>query len=329
MPRADLHLTPEDPPVSEHLQAANEDFDIAAQVFAEPCCLDMTNEDYHAHPALSSTGARTLVKECPAVYQYERQHGRHSEAFDIGSAVHLLVLEPHLFDARVVACGPDFTTKDAKAKRAAAYADGLIPLRDGDMETVRNMRAALQADPMAAAAFTGGSAEQSLFWVDPEFGIPCRTRPDYLPQHTRYLIDLKTAATSHPAEFEKDAAKFGYYAQASWYLDGVEAVSGVRPERFAFVVVAKKPPHLVTVHWVTPEALQWGAIENRYARGVYAYCTATNNWPGYTQQVDQPARAFDLTIPGWKVRDMETRHSLGGYEPPPLPETYIQMEAAE
>lgn len=294
-------------------------------IISEPCCVDMPAEEYHRHFALSSTGSRTIAKECPALYQYERENPRHSDAFDIGSAVHLLVLEPHLFNERVVACGPDFTSKAAREKRDAAYEEGLIPLRDADLTLVRNMRAALQADPMAAAAFTGGKAEQSLFWRDPEFGIPCRTRPDYLPPHTRYLIDLKSAISSNPVDFAKDAAQYGYAAQASHYLDGVEAVFGRRPEKFAFIVVAKKPPHLVTVHWVTPAALAWGAVENRYARGVYAWCQHTGHWPGYVPQLDAPPQAFDLNLPPWKLRELEVRYEAGGFEPPPIP---TEQEAA-
>jgi len=284
-----------------------------------PHIVDMPAALYHRHPALSSTGARTLARECPAVYQHKRENPERKQAFDIGSATHLLTLEPHLFDAGVVLCGPDFKTKGAQEQRDAAYAADRIPLRDGDLDLIRDMRAALQADPIASTAFVGGEAERSLFWTDPEFGIRCRTRPDYLPPHNRYLVDLKASATSNPADFAKDAARFGYHAQASFYLDGAEATRGFRPERFAFVVVSKEPPHLVTTHWVDAEALAWGAIENRFARGVFAWCERAGVWPSYAPDITAPAQAFTLTLPGWKRRELEQRHEAGGFEPPAQP----------
>ena len=55
---------------------------------------DLPEADYHAHPALSSTGARRLLRPgCPALFDWERQHPRPAtEAMKLGRAAHREVL---------------------------------------------------------------------------------------------------------------------------------------------------------------------------------------------------------------------------------------------
>ena len=70
-----------------------------------PGIYEMPADIYHAdpcpEPSLSSTGARTLANGTPATYWHERQNPKQKRVFDIGTAGHLMVLEPHLFDQRV------------------------------------------------------------------------------------------------------------------------------------------------------------------------------------------------------------------------------------
>lgn len=294
----------------------------------KPGIYEIPADTYHRHTeSLSSTGARMIVNDCPATFRWKMDNPENKREFDIGTATHLLVLEPERFAERVVIVrghtkkgdySPGYGTDDARAQRDAAYAAGKTPLLEEEMELVRSMRAALHAHPIASKAFVGGQAEKSLFWHDAEFGITCRTRPDYLPPHNRYLVDLKTAASSDPEDFARAAADMGYHMQADWYLDGLQSLTGTRPEKFAFVAVSKKPPHLVTVHWVSTEALQWGAVQNRYARGVFAWCMEHNEWPGYVQTIGKPGEAYTLNLPAWKLKELQNKHDLGAFEPPPV-----------
>lgn len=287
----------------------------------------MDAETYHGEPcdapSLGSTGARTLASECPAAFRFAVHQEK--AAFDIGSATHLLVLEPEQFKARVqVVIGHtkkgdpsyDYTTADAKEQREAAREAGKIPLLMDEYDDVQAMREAVFSDPIAKLAFSGGAAEQSMFWRDPEFGFWCKTRPDYLPAHRRYLVDLKTSTTANPEAFAKAAVNFGYHQQAAWYLDGVEAVTGERPERFAFIVVSKKPPYLVSTCWLDEEAIEWGRILNRYARGVFAWCLDRNEWPAYRPVLTGQPAAFTISLPAFALRDLQARHEAGAFIPP-------------
>lgn len=287
----------------------------------KPGIYTMPAEAYHAdpcpEPSLSSSGARALATGTPAAYWHERHNPPVKRVFEFGTAGHLMVLEPEEFARRVATLDfDDYRTKAAQEARDMARAEGRVPLLAKEAAAVAEMRAALWADPVAGKAFEGGTAEQAMFWRDAETGAWCRTRPDYLPPHRRYLVDYKTSVSADPREFGKRMLDYGYHQQAAWYLDGVEAVSGERPERFAFVVQEKTAPYLVSVCWVDPEALEIGRELNRYALGLFAWCLRRGEWPGYRDTAGAPPRAFTVNLPGWAIAEHQRRSEAGAFLPP-------------
>lgn len=290
----------------------------------KPGFYDLSNEAYHGDccdaPSLSSSGAVTLIESCPARFwfdsylnpQFEKEH---SKAFDIGSAAHLLALEPHDFDARIVRIDADsYRTVASRDQRDEAYKLNKIPLLPQELETVRGMRAAIQRHPIAKEAFVGGQAEKTLAWKDAETGIWCKVRPDYMPLGADYLIDYKTAASAHPDQFERQAAGMGYYQRAAWYMDGVEALTGKRPKDFYLVVQEKEAPYLISVFKYDFTALEWGNIRNAKARAIFADCLKRNEWPGYRPIGSTKDTAFDLTLPSWTEKQLEQKHGLGAFD---------------
>ena len=89
---------------------------------------DLPDPEYHAHPALSSSGARKLLPpSCPARFKWERDNPPPSRpALDIGSAAHKQVLG--VGADIVVVEADDWKTKAAQETRKAAYAAVQIPL---------------------------------------------------------------------------------------------------------------------------------------------------------------------------------------------------------
>jgi hypothetical protein len=290
-------------------------------MITEPGFYDISAAEYHADPchpmSLSSTGARTLIRDCPAQFMWDRDNPPEKREFDIGNAAHLLVLQPDRYEAAIfrVDAG-DYRTKDARAQRDGARENGRIPLTRAEAEMVDAMRNAIFTHPVAGKAFANGHTEQSIFWRDSEFGIWCRTRPDFLPAHRRYLVDLKTATSADPEDFTRAVLTYGYHQQAAWYMDGVEAVTGTRPERFAFVVVSKKPPYFVTVCWLDDEMIGWGQVLNRRAKGLFAWCLHYRTWPAYRPEITGPPAAFTISMPDWARRRLEEQDEAGAFEPP-------------
>lgn len=290
-----------------------------------PGIYDMSAAEYHADPcapmSLSSSGARTIIKECPALFKYRRENQENKNCFDFGSAGHLMVLEPKKFSEEVSIINADsYRMKAAKEERDAIREDGKIPLLAKEAEKLQAMREAIWCDPVARMAFDDGQPEKSLFWKDTEFGIWCRSRPDFIPSSGRYLVDYKTAASANPNDFMRSVMSYGYHQQAAWYLEGYHAVTGKRPDAFWFIVQMKEPPFLVSICRLDEQALLMGETLSRKAKGTFAWCLKNDSWPGYQPQVDEKARVFDIAPPPWALREYEAKMELGSYEPPKFSE---------
>ena len=286
--------------------------------------------DYHAVRALSASGAWLLVEECAAKFLWRSPWNplyvpEAKTDFDIGVAAHLAVLEPQRqADSTVLIEAGDYRTTKAREAREAARAAGKVPLLPYQFDIVRAIAGSLRAHPIASQAFVGGEAEVTLIWSDPETGIPCKARPDYLPAHGRWLVDLKTALSANPRSWRDQAYRLGYHARAAWYLDGTEAVLGQAPDEYWFVIVEKEPPYLVSVTSFDEEALRWGRIANRKACQLFARSAAANDWPGYRDPGQNHDRAFRIGLPPWAIYQLQDREEAGEFTPEALPDPALR-----
>lgn len=260
---------------------------------------DLPDADYHAHGALSSSGARTLLKPGgPALYAWRRAHPEpHKSAYDLGHAAHLQVLGagPRV----LVVDAADWRTKAAKEARADAYEQGAVPLLLAQYEDVRAMAEALRNHPLAGPLLDRdrGTAEQSLFWTDRATGVPCRARIDWrtqLADGRTVVVDYKTTTSAAPDALARSVATYGYHVQGAFYLDGARAV-GLADEHAVFLLIAqeKTPPYLPVVRQLDAAAMRIGHAEARRAREIWRDCTEAGVWPGY------PAEAEFLSLPTW------------------------------
>jgi hypothetical protein len=261
---------------------------------------DLSNETYHADPALSSSGARLLLPpSSPAKYRWERDHGETTKrVYELGTAAHTYVLgtgQP----IRLIQ-HTRWDTKIAKEAVAAARAEGFIPVKPEEFAMLGGMTTALQEHPLASALLDPGSGvpEVSIFWEDEETGVRLRCRPDWVPYTQDGLMllpDYKTARTAEPRSWARQAASFGYPQQDAWYRDAVIAAGLAEEVRFLFILQEKDPPYLVSVVELEPEDVEIGRALNRQAIEVFADCLATDTWPSYTD----PNEATRVAMPRW------------------------------
>ena len=257
---------------------------------------DMPEHEYHAHPALSSTGARRIL-ESPARFKWDQTHRVQKRDFDVGHAVHAKVLgvgspvEVLDFDS--------FRTKASQEARDAAYEAGRVPMLAKDMYPINAMTEAVLSHRVARELFEQpGHAEASVFATDPETDVGMRARFDYLPDFTAptpTAVDLKTAVNASPDGFAKVAAEYRYDIQEEWYRLTYSLAGGDFGMPFKFVVVEKRAPYLVGVYSLAQEFAELGRGRVRDALNVYAECLATDMWPGYPVDVDP------LQPPTWLI----------------------------
>jgi hypothetical protein len=278
--------------------------EILAEV-TEPGVYELTEAEYHADPvpggSLSASGAKLLLPpSCPALYRYRRDHPLIKAEFDFGTAAHKLVLGAGQPICRL--SYDDWRTKAAQAARDEARAQGYVPVLEPDWQRVEAMAAAIRAHPVAGQLFdpARGTAEQSLFWQDPDYGIWRRARPDWIlnPRSIggRFVIaDYKTTTDASPAAIRKTIANLNYHMQAAWYTDALEQFYDLGPA-FLFVFQEKTPPYLITIAELDDDATRAGRARNRDACEIWRDCTQAGVWPGYTDDIEL------ITLPPWAAR---------------------------
>lgn len=269
-----------------------------------PSLIDgMPDAEYHGDPvpggSLSSTGARILAKQPPAIYDHWRKTAQPpKKTFDLGHAVHSLALGFGLgievYPDDVLARNGAASTDAARSFAADARARGCVPMKADEAREARAMADALLAHPIAGPLLSGeGKPEQSLFWRDAATGVACRARIDWLPpvsESGRILnVDLKTARDASPAGFSKAIGEHGHHQQFAHYEDGLSATTGAESVASAWIVIESHAPYLVAVHQSPLIDLQRARALNDRARRIYAECQQSGYWPGYPERVQMTA----------------------------------------
>ena len=264
--------------------------------------VDMPEENYHRHPALSYSGAKLLLTECPAIYKHRLEHPITKYAWDFGHAAHKLVLG---VGADIVEVDADsWRTKAAKDAADQARAEHKVPLLNEDVAKARAMAAVVHAHPLASALFNPerGTPERNLFWEDLATDTPLRARLDWLPNNECepfILADYKTG-DANPRKFSKAAADYMYFMQAAAYSEAVQTL-GLHPyPAFLFVVQSKTPPYPVTVIELDDAAMDAGRVQWRKAIDIYRRCIDTDTWPTYSSEVEL------VSLPYWYLRQLES-----------------------
>jgi hypothetical protein len=257
---------------------------------------DIPNEEYHNGPGISSSGIKKLL-DCPRKFHWEYILGNRepaSDAMELGTLFHTAVLEPDKFKDSFLVNDDHRSSKAFKEFKADH--PGEIIIKTPQMEQLRLMFDAVMAHPVARALLeSAGAVEQSYAWTDKDTGTLCKVRPDKLSLYKgrKLLVDLKTAATARPEDYEKAIYNFHYHLSAAMYLEGV--VENNDPhEAFVHIVVEKKAPFITEVYNLDQKAMETGMEQFRVGLELYKECTKTGVWPGYTD-----GTINDIGIPYW------------------------------
>jgi hypothetical protein len=253
--------------------------------------LDVPELTYHTDTkTLSASGAKTLLRD-PERFAWERDNGRPPKAaFDLGGVVHALVLRSGDERIRVIDAY-DWKTKAAQEGRKAAHAAGLTPINRAEFLQATKIARAVRRHPLASSLFTNGKAEASLYWSDPETGVACRARVDWLRDDM--IVDLKTAryGTGTADTFGRQAASFNYPLPAAVYTEAVEVLTG-KTLPFITVTVETSPPYLVRAYRYTDADLDSGRAQWHEALREYAAREKSGDWT-------VPAEIDLIALPAW------------------------------
>lgn len=251
----------------------------------------MPIQDYHAETAYKSKSMLCELADCPARYNYIYNQGGvkpKTKSLRLGNAVHVLALEPELWNAGYhVLPTTYFDDKGVQKefrqdKRMQSYQDemfaaGYDAVRDEETgkvkdfvpsakaktiitvkekEIVERMAEAVLKHPTARALLgSPGYVESSIFWEveeeDEETGVKRIIKKRCRPDDTKnngLLLDIKTAASVKPEFFFKSASELHYDLSPALSFEGYTALHGKEPDNYVFIAVENVEPHLVEIY---------------------------------------------------------------------------------
>ena len=198
--------------------------------FADGVYFGLPEDDYHADPALGSSGIKDLNID-PLTYwkksplNPDREEKEDTPALMFGDAVHKLLLEGPDVYRKIYAEKPEgmsFSKKDGKAWKAEH--DGFKILDADQSKQLHAIKDAADRTGLTTA-LQGGFSEVSVFWTDDE-GFRRKARFDKLKVGA--AIDLKTFenTTGRPLD---DAvgwaiAQNGYLISGVWYSEAINVL---------------------------------------------------------------------------------------------------------
>ena len=215
---------------------------------------DMTNEQYHAHEAISSSDVKAV--HSTSAYHWLYKTYKRSAAFDLGTAVHALILEPH---ADLIVRGPeDRRGNKWKEEAAAAEMNGQLLLTEADYDKSRAIADAVISTPVGQTMQSERTInEASIFATCSHTGLQIKTRPDSYWQERGIIYDVKTTQDASPIGLGREVVKYNYALQAAFYLH-VCREAGLPAKQFVFAAVEKEPPYATCVHMLSDDYIAWG-----------------------------------------------------------------------
>ncbi len=267
-------------------------------------------EEYHKAFAVGSTSLRTLINQSPAHYLHNRENPTEpTPAQKLGTAIHLAALEPHTFKANTlvepvfegrtkkgeITTNPNAT--EVKDKRDKWYMEnhGKHIVSQEQFDCVQGILNSLSKHKQASKLVAAGAAEESYFWKDPETGIFCKARPDFL-REGHIMVDIKSTRDASYHSFQKDIAEHGYHVQAAMYLDGVSNVLGHHFDKFVIIAVEKEAPYAVQCFDLDANTIQEGRQQYYGALKILKECMKTGIYGGY------PEELCPISLPSWAIK---------------------------
>lgn len=263
--------------------------------FTVPSKVVMTNTEYHNHPAVGSSSLKHMLRS-PAHYHYNlRNRQEPTSAMELGTAIHEAILEPNLFAANAIVM-PTFEGTGMRAKKDQWLLanHGRRVLKQGDFDMIQQIVASVKSNKLAQQHLSTGAAEESYFWQDPDTGIVCKCRPDYL-REGHIIVDIKSTRDASIDGFPTQMARLNYHFSAAMYLDGVSAVLGQKFDEFIILAIEKEPPYAMNFFRLDSGTLDAARMQYKRCLVKVKECREQNQWPAYDQKLQTaslPAWAF-------------------------------------
>jgi len=264
----------------------------------------MPFDQYIALPAISNSRLKWLERS-PAYcrLKIDEDEERTTEALQVGSLLHMMLLEPELAEARYLVHEKlDRRTKVGKGAwqdiQDEAAESGKEPIEQELWDRAREVADSVKANPSAAAVLDNADQKEvTLVWVDEPTGELCKARIDFGAAAVSLFGDVKTSRAAHPDSFGREIHNFRYYRQGAWYRRGLDVLGLLgRYADYGIIAVENTAPFECYPYRLRPEDLDAGAVENEYLVNIYHRCQVEGRWPGGQDEFQ------NISLPPWAVK---------------------------
>ena len=285
---------------------------------------DVPMAGYLALPFMSASRLEHL-RRSPLQYRHSlTTEEEPTAALDRGTALHLAVLEPQLFEGHYVVLGQcEGRKKDLErcSYQGSVYRDGrsfckthdpdkgadpdpdIEVLPEKDYNAVLGMRDAIRAHGRARSLFEGrGQFETTIIFDDPETHVRCKMRPDRLVDRAGMLIDIKSSRDASPLAFPGLAEKLDYFRKLALYRRGLLAIRWPLKDIAVLAIEPEAPFDLAP--YLVEDLRDLDSADTEISRllRLYCMCKESDSWPGYASSEDG---FLMLRRPLWAVRNDE------------------------
>lgn len=268
---------------------------------------ELSNEDYHSDNAIGSTGIKDFA-ECPALFYARhidpnRPEKKDSSFTRIGSAAHVTLLEPDIFNDKYAVLEDDSVTKKSvkaflEFKKQNEKKECLLL---SEYKKLLDMCNAIKRHEMADFILSKGVKESSFFAKCPNTDIMLKSRPDVLSvlNDKLYIADYKTTSISLNAKKQSDHAFSlkrqiqGYHHKNVVDIALKKANKDMKVEGIIYIVQSTDYPYLIRLFRLTEEHLSIGKDQCEMNISEIANCIKNEEWPEYEQNI------IDYEMPAW------------------------------
>lgn len=258
-----------------------------------------TEKEYRAHPALSQSDLRHILKS-PLHYANREKLQRNSEAMQFGTAAHMALLEPMKFKELYLTEPTAMPNGEAINRRKKADKEFLedfrlknldkVVIEEDDLDCITGILNSLLTNETAAMLLTGGEPEIAACW---EYrGHQCKGKLDKWhinhPLFGKTVVEFKTTQDASEAQFSREIINRGMDFQAAFYNIAFNA------DRYFIIACDKSAPY---AHGIYDMELYLPLGKSKVDRAFdrLEECIKTNKWSGYTTNVNI------LRPPTWAV----------------------------
>lgn len=281
--------------------------------FAPGIVPGISRADYDAVFALNQSSIKIIdERHVKAAWRRLRHPDPPSRAMIVGTAFHLMLLEPEKFNEQFVVIPKwDMRTKVGKESRAAWEADNpgwesRYELTVDEMLNLQGLVRQFLEHPVASVMIDNAiHYELGVFWNHPEYGFPCKALVDVVTRYEgrTWVLDLKSTRDVSPQFWSREIANRGYMIQAEWIIQGLNELSPAERD-FGFLVGETGGERDVMIYEAGPTT-RWEA-SHRIARACLQWDQAirSDTFPGAEPRIQM------IEAPRWAMTHMNEWEGL-------------------